>query len=903
MSRPTRAAVAALALALSVTVVTPGGAGSAPRPAAPETSQPSSRSAAGTWEVRQLAPGQYAAAWTSPTVLPVTSDRPTVVGPADWRIGTATVATDGRTVRARVDAPSRPDAARLDVLLSGVRLDEGDSRRERLGAGQPDPRLDLPGLRTLTTDPGVPGPYAVTSSDYTLPSVRVPGMSEPVEMVGHVVEPADAGTGPRPLVLFMHGRHSYCYDPADEQGWSESWPCRAPYREVPSQLGYDYLQRVLASQGYATVSVRVNGINAQDGMVTDGGADARARIVRAHLDHWTGLAAAHQVDLSRVVLVGHSRGGEGVNRASIRIPLSAPYRIAGQVLIAPTDFASQTAPYVPTVTLLPYCDGDVSDLSGQRFTEVARDLTSDDTALRSSVLMMGANHNYFNTEWTPRSAQAPADDDWYGAADRTCGRQDPQRLSASGQRAAATAYVAGAVHLFAAGDQRMLPLFDGSRARVTSQGSAQTLSHAIGGGRVLRTPAGSTALALSGGADTRFCQGTSAVGRVSSCGYGLGGMFTAPLWLQPGEAVPSRSFFEMSWTSAGQSGGMLLRSPLDLSGRRLELRTIVETRAGAAVRVRLTDAAGGSALLDPVGGPGLPGLGTAPDVRKLWAQTLVVDPSGAAVDLSRIARIDLVGASGRGRVWVADLAAAPAALPAVPARRLPSVDVADLRIQEGAGGARIARLPFRVNGTLTEPARFVVSTVGQARGDVQRFAVDLAPGQTSGFIPVAYEADDRADFPKLVTQVSAWSSRNVVTDRYAGSLTVLDDDPRPGVTIRRVAKRVEEGEPAQWRVRLSRRVDYDVSVTGKVVRGPAPRVQVGDLARSWTDLYVGEADPARPLWRTHATTYDSIPPGGRSVLVTIPTRRDGVEEPPEALTLRLQAERRTVRSTVRLVSP
>ena len=101
------------------------------------------------------------------------------------------------------------------------------------------------------------------------------------------------------------------------------------------------------------------------------------------------------------MLVGHSRGGEGVNRASIQIPLDAPYRVVGQVLLAPTDFGTQTAPYVPTVTVLPYCDGDVFDLQGQRFTDSARDLADDDTSLKSSVMVLGANHNFFNTEWTP----------------------------------------------------------------------------------------------------------------------------------------------------------------------------------------------------------------------------------------------------------------------------------------------------------------------------------------------------------------------------------------------------------------------------------------------------------------------------------------------------------------------
>ena len=901
MSRRTGWVATSAGLVLAVTLAGLVAVGSVAAPGRPRAVAPGKAADRGSWSVRAVGPGQYAVAWTSPARLPLTSDRAAVVGPAEWRVGTSTIARDGRTVRARVDASSRPDPARLDVVLSGDRLDD-DGDRTRTGPAPVGLPLDLAGTRTLAVDPATPGAYAVETSDYTLDRVRVPGMAQPIEMVGHVVEPTPgAATGPRPLVLFLHGRHAVCFNPKDATAYSEDRPCKAPFREVPSHLGYDYVQRVLASQGYATVSVRVNGINAQDYATPDGGADARARVVQAHLEHWVGLAAAHQVDLRRVVLVGHSRGGEGVDRAAIRIPLTAPYRIVGQVLVAPTDFAAQTAPYVPTVTLLPYCDGDVSDLEGQRFTDAGRDLTGDDTSLKSSVLVMGANHNFFNTEWTPGLSQAPAEDDWAGAPDETCGSADPQRLGSAGQQAVATAYVAGAVHLFAAGDQTALPLFDGSRARVASQGTAQTLSHAIGGGRVLRTPAQSTRLALADGATTRFCRGIAEDGRVVSCGHGVGPAGATPLWLQAGERSPARAFFEMAWTASGQTGGLLLTHPLDLTGRRLELRTIVDNRAGAAVRVRITDAAGASALLDPVGGGRLPGLGATPAVRKLWAQTLVVDPASAAVDLSRIARVDLVGVSARGRVWVADLASAPDTLAAVPDRRLPTVDISRVRTVEGSGGQRIAQVPFHVNGEITAPARFVVQTVGQARGDVQRFAVDLAPGQTDGSIPVAYDADRRADYRLLVTEVTGWATRNVMTDRYLGGLGVVDDDPRPRVTIRAVANRVVEGRPVQWRVRVDRPVDYDITITGTVVRGRKPAVQVADVAPSWADLHVGPVKPGRPLWSTHAMTYDVLLPGSRSLLVSIPTRADDEVERAETLTMKFEIGSLAVRRTVRLV--
>ena len=82
---------------------------------------------------------------------------------------------------------------------------------------------------------------------------------------------------------------------------------------MPSYLGYDYVQRLLAGQGYVTVSISADAINALDFQDADGGAAARAALIRDHLRAWVGFAdsGTHPADLSNVVLVGHSRGGEG----------------------------------------------------------------------------------------------------------------------------------------------------------------------------------------------------------------------------------------------------------------------------------------------------------------------------------------------------------------------------------------------------------------------------------------------------------------------------------------------------------------------------------------------------------------------------------------------------------------
>ena len=846
-------------------------------------------------------PETYQVSWRSPRRLPVTSDRPTIV--ADGvALGVPLLRADGRTVVTTVVAPERPDPADLDVLLSGDRLDHPGVD----GTDAATDTVDLPSTPRLADDPAEPGPHAVVSSDYELDGVKLPRMRQPIEMVGHVVEPAPgATTGPRPLVVFLHGRHSYCYDPAGDGGGFE-WPCQPPEEEIPSHLGYDYIQQVLASQGYATVSIRVNGINAQDFRLPDGGADARAQIVQRHLDHWTTIAGEHEVDLSRVVLVGHSRGGEGVNRASIQIPLDAPYRVVGQVLLAPTDFGTQTAPYVPTVTVLPYCDGDVSDLQGQRFTDSARDLTGDDTSLKSSVMVLGANHNFFNTEWTPGIAQAPAWDDWFSRRG-ICGSTSPTRLSAADQREVGVAYVAGAVRLFAGDAQEFLPLFDGSVVHPASIGAADVRSHAIGGGRDLRRPAVDSGLSLASGADTSFCQGIFKSGSIAACGREDDLWGQVPHWYDAGEFAPPRRELELAWTEAGGSGGLVFDQPLDLSADRLELRTIVDPTLGdVRIRLRLTDASGASAVITPEGDGIVRALPVDRHVGKRWAQAVIADPGAAdGIDLTQVVRLDVIGDSSDGRLWVLDVAAAPDVLAAVPERRLPLVSLGSLRVPEGdARGTSTARLPFTITGQVTRPAQLVVGIVDQTqRRGRTRLRVDLAPGQTEGSIRYEYSGNTVADYPRRLTSYAAFAVDGVMTDRYDGQVQLIDDDPVPRLRVR-TARRVREGSAVRVRIELTQEAGYESWFGVQVVRGTGPgrRLRVGDVPKQWIKKHYGRhQDPDRPLHRAGIGLYGSLPPGVRTEVVTIPIRDDGVREGVERLTLRTMWGRQRVVRTVRIV--
>ncbi len=864
-----------------------------------EAAGPTVRAGSGTWTVVRRDATTSVVSWTSPTRLPLGADRPRIVAgsPTDVRVGETTLAGDGRTVSAVVSTTGPVRVSQLDVLLSGRALDAPAAQRlrELLGTDEYIPPLEVRDLVDLGVDPGEPGALPVVSSDYTLDPVKLPGMREPIEMVGHVVEPEPGSVvDERPLVLFQHGRHGVCYLPGNPDEGSDTWPCEAPLEEIPSHLGYDYVQQVLASQGFTTVSIRVNGINAQDWRLEDGGADARAEIIQRHLDHWVDIADEHQVDASQVVLVGHSRGGEGVNRASLQIPLSAPYEVVGQVLLAPTDFGVQTAPYVPTVTVLPYCDGDVSDLQGQRFTDVARDLAPDDTSLKSTVLMMGANHNFFNTEWTPGQAVAPAFDDWWGDPTGACGEETEARLDATEQQAAGAAYIAGAVRLFS-GEGDFLPMYDGSAVTVASAGAAQVYTHAIGGGRDTRAPDRDTSLTLADGARSTFCLGVAMGEKTEQCGRRLMA-YPSPHWTTPWDRYPTRRFLEVSWTATGQSAGMAFEDALDLDGRRLELRTLVDpTRPDPQLDVRLTDADGASTVVSPQSDGRLTALQRGKYVAKLVAQTLVVDTDAVAgVDLGRITAIDLVSTSERGRVWLADVSSAPDALAPVPAKRLPLVSFGRVQVTEGDGpGTAVASVPVTVAGTLTRPARLVVFLAGQEPGSVDRFRLDLAPGQQQATVDVRYRPDVRDDFPRLVTQVAGWASYGAMTDTYLGRAVIIDDDPTPAFTAR-VTPRVRAGERIQVTVSGAAAVDYGVfaSVRFLPVRKGAP-LRGSDLPRRWLRSQGVSGDYRQPLSELPLFLYAALDPGQRREVLEIPTLASAARGGPRVAVVRVK-----VRGTV-----
>ncbi|WP_217140042.1 hypothetical protein [Streptomyces sp. AC627_RSS907] len=906
MIRARKTWAAAIAV-LTVVGVAPAAAQAQPQPPGATSGQAAPAGTAGLppgWRITGTGDAK-ALEWRSPRTVPPGDAR--VEFRTDGRLlGIPEPDDDGRTFRLPLDdtapaALNRPTD--LQVVSGGRRLDEepGAAGQERRPAGSPPAKLP-PQLPAGAVDPGTPGRFATTTGEYTLDSVRLPGLPAPVEMRGVVVAPEGA-TGKRPLALFLHGRHATCYVPGQgEDAVTIDWPCAGDAQPIPSHRGYLQDQKLLASQGYVTVSISANGINGQDAEIEDAGAQARSTLVRTHLARWADWAArpstappavrqGPKADLSRVLLVGHSRGGEGVDRAAMDSLYAPPasqggrpgrtrWNIRGTVLIGPTAFGQNPVPDVPSLTILPGCDGDVADLQGQLYVDGTRGV-SRGRALHSAVHITGANHNYFNSEWTPGQAQAPANDDFWEDEenrDPVCSVGSPTRLTADQQHRAGATYIAAAARLFVAGDDRVRELIDGTGRRAPSADPARVLTHAVGAGR----GAGflpDAGVKVTGG---RLCSAVDPDPSAACLDENASGYSPHFAYWQP-ERETGRSAIALDWSAPGTATRIRPGAPVSLKGAKsLALRVIVPPNStGTRLDVSVTDATGRRATLGRVGAEGLPG---SERIASYWAQELRVPLTAAeraGVDLGRVTSLELTPRNRAGKAWLMDAYAWQAGTPQVRPAPLARVDIGRIRVKEGDSGVRTYHVPVRVSGKNGGTVRMYVTD--PATGTARDRLVTVRPGGPGIDVAVKVTGNKRysrdASHDVLVKAV-----RGSVVGSYVGGVTAENDDPMPGISVTPVADTVTEGQLLHWRVSLSEPADVDLNtLLVPVPDDTRAELSTKDVDQDWLREMMGEIpDGEVPLSRLeYFALWASVPPGETSTEVAVPTIRDEVTEPAE----------------------
>nr|WP_245695059.1 hypothetical protein [Streptomyces antibioticus] len=821
----------------------------------------------------------------------------------DRLLGVPRPAKDGRTFRLDLAEAATRGLTGLQVTAGGRRLDASADDRRKVSGAAPQRPAALP---ANSVDPGKPGSYRTVSGEYKLDSVRLPGYKEPIEMRAEVVAPKGA-TGARPLALFLHGRHSTCYKPGSTDDVTGDWPCAAGYKPIPSHLGYLRDQRLLASQGYVTVSISANGINAQDAEADDAGAQARSSLVRLHLAHWadwaarpsTAPAAVRQgakADLSRVLLVGHSRGGEGVNRAAMDSLYPAPaaqdgyrgpvrWKVRGTVLIGPTIFGQNPVADVPSVTLLPGCDGDVSDLQGEVFTDGTRGI-SKGRALHSAVYVVGANHNYFNSEWTPGQAKAPAWDDFGKDEERpdpVCDPGTATRLTANQQHKAGATYIAAAARLFLAGDDKVRPLLDGSGKRAPSADPARVLTHAVGGRRTGGfLPDGKVDVT-----GARLCSAIDPDPAATCLPADTKGASPHFAWWETGRETGRRAV-DLKWSAPGTAARITADRPLSLAGsQKLALRVFVPPNStGTKLEVSVTDAAGRTADLGRVQVDGLPGTDRT---ASYWAREVRVPLTAATragLDLTHLKSLALTPRSGSGQAWLMDAWGWAPGTPAVTAAALPRVDVGRTVVKEGDSGTVTYRVPVRISGHGSGQVRVYVLDPETGIGTEK--LVTVRPGSDAIDVPVEVKGDTAFDYDKQ-HDIAVKAVRGAVVGAHRGGITVQNDDPEPVITLAPVTDRVTEGETLKWRLSLNEPAAVDIWAPLRVLPvTDGAELSTKDVDPQWLLDYSGDVpDPERSLSQANLWVWINIPAGRTSTDFDVVTIRDQVAEPTESMRLAL----------------
>ncbi len=240
-------------------------------------------------------------------------------------------------------------------------------------------------------------------------------------------------TAPSPLIVLVHGNHGSC-----DAGTNNATATCTQYKR--NEAGYAYLGENLATWGYTVFSLSQDQLMLRQDNPKGKGMHQRRMLIAAALDALSAADAGTladgpsvtpgisttlggKLDLTRIGLMGHSRGGDAVTSFMDynRIRTDGPrYPLRGVISLAPVDY-ERKAPYgTPYMTILPFCDGDVSNLQGARFYERSQYVKGDDPFPRIQSSQLGAIHNWYNTVW-----YADGGADGQNNNDAACGNSAP----------------------------------------------------------------------------------------------------------------------------------------------------------------------------------------------------------------------------------------------------------------------------------------------------------------------------------------------------------------------------------------------------------------------------------------------------------------------------------------------
>ncbi len=284
---------------------------------------------------------------------------------------------------------------------------------------------------SITTIPSLLelGPFSTTTAEYgadhNLTTTFIPQGYDGLNFLngynfrlrGRLVFP-DPVPDKTPLVVLAHGNHVPLIIALPGQG---SLIVDPKMTSDENYRGFTYLQRHLASYGYATLSIYLDEAYGYSGVsypeILGYGIYIRAHLILRNIEevltnpNIAGGVLTTKIDPTAIYLIGHSRSGEAAINAQALLSgivpkpadglpyLIDPSSIRGIISIAPTSIES-TPVSAGTPFLLIYGSAD-RDVDGATVPNIWP-FTHFDRASGSRnhlIYAIGANHNYFNDSW------------------------------------------------------------------------------------------------------------------------------------------------------------------------------------------------------------------------------------------------------------------------------------------------------------------------------------------------------------------------------------------------------------------------------------------------------------------------------------------------------------------------
>lgn len=265
------------------------------------------------------------------------------------------------------------------------------------------------------------------------------------------------GTGPFPLILIVHGNHEMM---------------------TASDNGYSYLGELLASRGFITAAVDENFLNGSWLNFSGGIAEVPARgwLLLEHLKLWRAWNASessplyNKVDMQRIGLIGHSRGGEAIAEAAAfnqlthfpgdgNVSFDYGFNIKALAAISPVDAQYKPGGLRTKLENIDYFvihgshDGDVRSFEGSGQYHRLH-FTGPSYHFKAALYIYGANHGQFNTLWGKKDDSSPA----------TALFDMAQIMPANAQQTIAKAYLSAFFEVALHGQTGYLPMFRSYRS-------------------------------------------------------------------------------------------------------------------------------------------------------------------------------------------------------------------------------------------------------------------------------------------------------------------------------------------------------------------------------------------------------------------------------------------------------